>query len=381
MTRKDFSKEELLKIVERQEKIIANYEAVSGLYKKVKKLPLIGNSARVLAGILKSGSGKVTKVFNNIKSENPDLIGICNPHFARGVRSATYSLTDDVLEVSEIFSRSKAKKIAKQIAGYKPKKVIISGHSIGYDLLVEEIKKANNKIKIYVYMHSSFIWFDVYPAENQVFENFLEFQRNGAIEKIGFCKRDLAEYFKGKGFNTCFVMNRFELAEMKNKKLSKGKIKVGIWGANWWHRNLLNQAVAALMIPNTEVHVNEIGDHSFIDRQRIVVHGFMPKDEYDKIASQMDVNMYISFTDCFPMTLIESMENGIPCLASDTSDVYAFNKNLKTQLVVSTIDGPLGIAKKLREVINNYTAIQKEMNDYLPILREEIEKSVKTFLT
>jgi glycosyltransferase involved in cell wall biosynthesis len=134
------------------------------------------------------------------------------------------------------------------------------------------------------------------------------------------------------------------------------------------------------MIPDTEIHVNQIGDQPFIDMKRVVVHGFLPKEDFDHIFKQMDINMYISFTDCFPMTLIESMEAGIPALASDTSDVYSFDSNLSERLLVSKIDGPLGISEKIKEVIDSYADIQKDMQKYLPVLHEKVEASISEFL-
>ena len=85
-------------------------------------------------------------------------------------------------------------------------------------------------------------------------------------------------------------------------------------------------------------------------------------------------------TECFPMVAIESMQYGVPCLISDTSDVYAFNPKLKSALTVSTIDSPIGISKKINEVIENYSEIQREIKNYLPVLKREVEKSITEFL-
>ena len=85
-------------------------------------------------------------------------------------------------------------------------------------------------------------------------------------------------------------------------------------------------------------------------------------------------------TECFLMVAIESMQYGITCLVSDTSDVYAFNPKLKSALTVSTIDSPIGISQKINGVIENYTEIQHEIKNYLPVLKKEVEKSIEEFL-
>lgn len=321
------------------------------------------------------------RVIDNVHCQDPELIAVCNPNFSLGVKSATYSLSEQVFEVSEIITRGHARSVARRIALYKPKRLLISGYALGYDLLAEEAKKAMPETEVLVYIHSAFIWFDFYPEENHVFEKMLELARVGVIRRIAFCKRDLAEYFKCQGLDTCFVMNRFDMpTDVKARKLEAGKIKIGIWGANLWHRNILNQVIAALMVPGAEIHVNEINDHHFLDRTRIIEHGILPKKDFDRLFLQMDINLYVSLTDCFPMTLVESLAKGIPAIASDTSDVYAFNVRLKNMLVVSTVDGPLGISKKINEVIADYTNIQKEIGTYLPKLKQEVEASIEEFL-
>jgi len=202
----------------------------------------------------------------------------------------------------------------------------------------------------------------------------------GIIEKVGFCKRDLAEFFKTQGVNAFFVMNRFYPEKHQQKKLSGKKVKIGVWGKNYWHRNITNQVVAGLMVDGSELNVNEVGDHFFLDQSRIHAHGILPKPEFLKLFSTMDINLYISMTECFPMTVIESMQYGIPCLVSDTSDVYKFSPLLKERLTVSTIDGPIGIADKIREVLADYEAIQEEIVKYLPVLKKVTEDSIKDYL-
>lgn len=322
---------------------------------------------------------KKTRVNYFVTSKSLQIIGVCSPDY-RGVRSATYALVDDVVEVSEILSPKKAKEIASKIAEWSPKKVLFSGYPYGYDLLIQEVKIALPESKILVLVHSAFTWFGIYPRENETFEAILELAKRGVVSEIGFVKRDLAEFFKEQGIETCFVMNRFEPNLEKMKELSEGTIKIGIFGSNLWHRNILNQVIGALMLDNTEVHVNELGDHKFLDQKRVFVHGFLPKEEFLKLFSQMDLNLYISLTDCFPMSVVESMSYGIPCLVSDTSDIYAWSNLLQERLTIPKIDSPLAIKEKIEEVLRDYKEIQEEIKKYLPLLKEKAEKSIEEFL-
>ena len=320
-----------------------------------------------------------TVVLDLVSNDLPEIIAVAHPEY-RGVKSATKEMVNDIFEVSNIYNQQTAKKIAKKISQYNPKKVLISGYAIGYDLLAKELKKTMPEVGIFVLIHSAFIWFDVYPNENQVFKRFIDMAKSGIIEKVGFCKNDLAEYFKSQGINAYFVMNRFYPEKHEFRKISDTKIKIGIFGKNMWHRNITNQTIGATMVENTEVHVNEISDHFFIDKKRVISHGILPKNEFLDLYKTLDINMYISLTECFPMSVIESMQYGIPCLVSDTSDVYKWSQKLKNWLTVSTIDSPIGISNKIKEVILNYNDIQIEIKNYIPILKNKTEESISEFL-
>ena len=55
-------------------------------------------------------------------------------------------------------------------------------------------------------------------------------------------------------------------------------------------------------------------------------------------------------------------------------------KKLKKWLTVSTIDSPIGICNKIKEVISNYDDIQIEMKNYIPTLKNKTEESIAEFL-
>lgn len=376
---KDLTEKKLENIISHQQKIIKNYELAGGLVSMIRRLPFMGYAVKFLA-IISGGKTKVgTRVIDNVKNKKPEIIAIVSPDF-RGVRSATIEMVPDVIEISNIYSRNKAAELATEVIKYSPKKVLVSGYAKGHDMLIEELKKLDSNIRVFVLIHSAFIWFDVYPAENGVFEKFIAMARNGIIEKVGFCKRDLAEYFGSQGLNTYFVMNRFYPEKHEFKNINKDNINIGVFGNNLWHRNITNQVIGSLMVKNSQIHVNEITNHFFIDQDRVKIHGILPKDEFLRLYKRLDLTLYISMTECFPMVAIESMQYGVPCLLSDTSDVYSFNPKLKSWLTVSTIDSPIGISKKIEEVVKNYDDIQKEIKNYLPVLKKEVEISIEGFL-
>ncbi len=376
---KDLTETKLENIISHQQKIIKNYELAGGLVSMLRRIPFMGCVVKLLAIVLGSKTKVSTRVIDNIKNKRPEIIAIVSPDF-RGVRSATIEMVPDVIEISNIYSHKKAAELATEVIKYSPKKVLISGYAQGHDMLIEELKKADPSLRIFVLIHSAFIWFDVYPAENYVFERFIKLAKDGIVEKVSCWKKDLGEYFKSQGLSTFFVMNRFYPEKHEFKSIDKDNINIGVFGNNLWHRNITNQVIGALMIKSSKVHVNEISNHFFINKERLDIHGILPKDEFLKLYKKLDLTLYISMTECFPMVAIESMQYGVPCLLSDTSDVYSFSPKLKSWLTVSTIDSPIGISKKIKEVIEKYNNIQKEIKDYLPVLKNAVERSIEEFL-
>lgn len=309
----------------------------------------------------------------------PELVAVCHPRW-RGIRNSTYALTAHVIEASEIDSSADAERVASCILKKRPRKVLLSGYPRGYDLLAKTLKENDPAVRIFFLSHAPFTWYSDRPEETLWFQRMLGAHMKGYIEKVGFCKRDPAQYFKERGLNTYFVMNRPPAFDKFRHTLNSTCLNIGVWGSNMWHRNLLNQVLGGLTISDCVVHCNELPEYFFLDENRIRRHGILEREEYTTLMRSMDINLYVSFTDCFPMTLIESMAYGIPCLASDTSDVYRWSEYLKMNLLVSKIDSPIAIGEQIRSVLDNYSTIQEEMALYVPILSVEIEKSIAEFL-
>jgi len=122
--------------IEKQEKIIASFEAANSFYRVLSRSPLLGGATRRLKDVLRSQKASGTSVYVDIKSENPEIIAVVSPYY-RGVRSATKEMVADVFEVSEIYTRGKAAQIARDILKYSPKKVLLSGYPKGFELLAE----------------------------------------------------------------------------------------------------------------------------------------------------------------------------------------------------------------------------------------------------
>jgi glycosyltransferase involved in cell wall biosynthesis len=47
----------------------------------------------------------------------------------------------------------------------------------------------------------------------------------------------------------------------------------------------------------------------------------MTHSTFVALVARLDLNLYISLSECFPMVVLESISNGVPCLVSPTTSV------------------------------------------------------------
>ena len=77
--------------------------------------------------------------------------------------------------------------------------------------------------------------------------------------------------------------------------------------------------------------------------------------------------MYVSLTEGFPMTVLESMSAGVPCRTSPTSAMFEFDndKVLRDTLVVNELEDPNVIATALPKLLERKHELVPRMNLYV----------------
>jgi hypothetical protein len=86
----------------------------------------------------------------------------------------------------------------------------------------------------------------------------------------------------------------------------------------------------------------------YIETWRIVEHGPMPWATFVSLQASVDINLYVTLSECHPMAPMESYLAGVPCLISATSDLFATDHDLRKMTTVSDHDNPAAIASSAR---------------------------------
>src|SRR5262249_45390105 len=136
------------------------------------------------------------------------------------------------------------------------------------------------------------------------------------------------------------------------------------------------------MVPGTRVHVSELPEAAYLQhrRERIIEHGILPSKEFLELLGQMHANLYISLTECYPMTVLESLALGVVCLLGNISPIFEPRPDLVQSLIVSQHDNPYAIAKRLSAVLDKRAEIVPRAQEYLLELNRIAEKRWQDFL-
>ena len=83
----------------------------------------------------------------------------------------------------------------------------------------------------------------------------------------------------------------------------------------------------------------------------------------------MDINLYVTLSECHPMLALESIAAGTPCIISDVSNIYDFDDNLRKLMIVRKHD--------LLDIINKSSL--KEWNKFLNYSLIPLNKSIDNY--
>lgn len=323
-----------------------------------------------------------SKIFNIYKGyfEKNKVIGITHTYWT-GVFNATINQCNYVIGLNKkIEKKEEILEIIKTIKKLKINKIAINGVLDGIEILLESLFKIK-KLDIYLIWHGSFT--------QQTIEDHIErFNRIkkyiNKFKKIGFLKNEMNEIFKILNYNSEFIPNTFNKnIIIENKKNNKNNLNIGIFGWWSWHKNNLNQIIAASIIKNVKIHTlyypNNIFYLNKIVKNKIIKYYYLSHDKVLNLISKMDIILNVSLTECYPNIILESFYFSKPILLGKFADNIIKNNYLKKVLIVENPENINEIKNKILFIINNYEDVVKKINNYYKKLIEENNKQIISF--
>ena len=286
------------------------------------------------------------------------------------------------------FDESSNMKLLEDIIEKGTKQLIFLGLEIGWDKLIKNIKEKYQDIKVKVICNTqdSLLYYE-YEREN--FFKLLQLSEEKLIDDIAFLKKGQYEVYKELGYKCSYLRQNYIL-QTKIKKYIKVKndiIDIGIYPLNYtWDKNIFNQLCIPKFIENSNLNYNVLDERmkEFLTTMNIK----NKEDKLEKIDENSlidkvvknDITISCAFTEYFHPLFFISMEQGVPCLIGNTSDLFEDGEELKKYVVTLSEDNPIMNAKNVMKCLENRDKIIELYKEWKQNYNRLAQESIEAFI-
>ena len=317
-----------------------------------------------------------------------DYVVFVNPEWF-GVYNATIELFGDhVTKLGELKRPEEIEKLGEAILSNKSiKQVIFSAMCLGWKDLIKYLKEHNKKIKIKTYWHGNhsqvsepYGW-----ARN---EEIFDLHKAKYIDIMGTCKESLMDFYKSQGFTSQFITNIVsdDVKKLTDKPYNDKKVHIGLYAAKSddWRKNMYSQIAAASLVKNAIIDMVPLNDDAvkFANLLHVPIQGIkgsLPRKDLIKRMSKNDINLYVTFSECAPMVILESFAVGVPCISGNNHHYFKDSK-LHDYVIVNNESSPTAIKEKIDLCLKNKKLIIDEYKKWEIKNIEDNKKQLKEFL-
>ena len=211
-------------------------------------------------------------------------------------------------------------------------------------------------------------------------DQLIQATQDGHVDAIGSVKEGFSTMFTAFGARAVFTVPNFPyvMPVLPTLKYSSrdGRVHIGILvSSDGFHKNVGTQFVAACSVPNAVIHITMLPQFEYARRcaAPVVVTGLLPHAQFLQELVRMDIVMYVSLTECYPMLVVEAMSLGIPVVVSRTHHILDSDDLLRSSLVVDEADNPAAILAKLLEAVEHRGELRLRLLALATCLRREAE--------
>jgi hypothetical protein len=274
------------------------------------------------------------------------VLQVCHPEW-RGVRSSAIAFGDPVLETSDL--NDLADHMDNFIAAGVTT-VVIQGWPPNAEGFATAASGAG--LSVLGVFHSSPAQHGVDGGEAEAVFQMLELQRSGVIGGVATVKAGLVEPFSSLGYEIQHVGNRVPVLDVVEPVAVAEGTNVGILLFPMWRKNVTTQVLAAHDL-GWRPFVMADPQVAYLSPHDLTVIGELPRDEFLGILAALDISFNVTLSECHPMMPMESYRLGVPCLISNTSDLFTDDPRLTELTTVNQPDNPSAIAAAATELLEH----------------------------
>lgn len=319
-------------------------------------------------------------------------LAIYNPMW-RGVAASTRALIDKSLPIPLSDDQHASSVTSQEIHEYvailralNPKRLVISGGEQLHWKIASQFKAANPDTRVELITHSSQMhWTDDHHRNE--FMMWIPSYHTGMLDKIWVLKQGLDIILRNNGIESEAIENYLpQIVSTPRTLRTTGPYNIGLWSVdNNWQKNLTSQLLAfagdrrfLVHYTATDPALNSLVSAFAVPHVR-VHEGPLPHGHLLSWMSKMDLNLYVTLSECSPMTPLESISLGVPCIVGPTTTFFNDNPLLRSSLVVPSPEDVGSIRATVDAALANYDVIAEEIIR-LGYQRERYLREVKSRL-
>lgn len=285
--------------------------------------------------------------WDNLPSASPQVVQVCHPDW-RGVRTVAHGFGGPIVECDDLVAWGSELVEGARSAGVEM--VVIQGWPPGSCSFAGLAARAG--IRVACVLHSSPAQHGAEGGEAAVIDEVLELLGSGELVAVGMAKDGVHQPFAALGYEIAHVPNRVPvLPDFEKMNLGPGR-HVGVFAEPLWRKNVTTQLMAVAMFDEeARAHVMRKPGVGYLQGLPTEVHGELPWEQFIALQSSVDLNLYVTLSECHPSTPQESYLAGVPCLVSRVSSVFRDDPVLWDLTSVDEADNPASIARGARRLL------------------------------
>ena len=252
----------------------------------------------------------------------------------------------------------------------------ISGGDVELLQIVKRTRDQDPNKRFYLLFHGAFLALGM-TLDRKILMTWVEAARQGEIDGILTVKRGMNRLCQALGVRSAFLPLHYP--EMRKPMVSEARAadrdrkNLGVWLSRGDDPRKACPALPYALRGVDGIVFNGSGINwdlaTLVRRMGIAIDYIscdpIPQKQLAIIMGRMDLNIYITASECSPMIPLESLALGVPCLMGPVTYYFDDDEYLRDRLVVSDITDPLMIrAHVLRalderdQIIASYAAYQ-----------------------
>jgi glycosyltransferase involved in cell wall biosynthesis len=203
------------------------------------------------------------------------------------------------------------------------------------------------------------------PYNHASMTDMVDLAMSGAIERVGFVKVGMAETYARRGVPTATLLNYVRTPPAVATPRPVGvRPSIGVWSVAPVWRKIPYAMVAACADLRTPPILHASGADptlaglaAELGVELHLLGAAVPHDEMARWLAAMDLNLYVTLSECAPMLPLESLAVGVPCLIGPNTHYFDDDPYLHARLVVAEPDRHDRIASAIERVLDERSAI------------------------